>query len=78
MIQNSDELVIVSGGDDQQISILKLKIDKEGKIMDVKTFKGYGHSSSIKGIAVYEEGEKLKVASSSYDQRFKTWVIDQS
>ena len=66
--------MIVSGGDDQQISLILTDLN------DHKKFKFYAHSSSIKGVTLSATANPLKyqIASSSYDQRFKRWLIDVS
>ncbi|CDW88527.1 wd40 repeat domain-containing protein [Stylonychia lemnae] len=79
-LKEYNSLVIVSGGDDQQISLLRLELEQsdEGqiKITMKGQFKQYAHSSCIKGLVLSKCNGQLKVASSSYDQRYKEWMID--
>ena len=53
---------VASGGDDQQISVMKLQ---DGKL-DL-LYRWYAHSSCIKGIGFYMQEQQLYVCSSGYD-----------
>eukprot|EP00347_Sterkiella_histriomuscorum_P019530 403341280 len=89
--KDSNELLIVSGGDDQQISVIKMKrqaADLEQNSQTPKTnylftiaskLKQYAHSSCIKGVVITQQSpSEYKIVSSSYDQRYREQVLNKN
>ena len=65
-------MFVASGGDDQHLAVME--IDAES-LEVLRKHKQYAHSSAIKGVCLMDEGECLKIASSSYDQRYREWTV---
>ena len=51
-----------------------MEIDAES-LEVLRKHKQYAHSSAIKGVCLMDQGECLKIASSSYDQRYREWTV---
>ena len=67
-----ERMLICTGGDDQQVKLHILNMAGELQ----SEHGSMSHSSVVKGVFAYAEGNNVQVVSSSYDQRVKEWCWD--